>query len=209
MGAYDYLFDCPDSDEEDYDPSHECFHVEVEEIASGDATPVGQGVHTPCQQVLPTGPPREWVTVSALEGSRWAELEQLRELEAKIDEDRQWLVHLRATLEQERSGKGDGGVAQRRARDVYCRINNDEGGDQPPLFARASQNVAMVAILLRTMLVPSTTEGRQVHDELRGLLECAVVQQAESTASQRREPEAEPPAVPSRQEREASVHPEP
>jgi hypothetical protein len=25
------------------------FHVEVEEIAPGDATPVGQGVHTPRQ----------------------------------------------------------------------------------------------------------------------------------------------------------------
>jgi hypothetical protein len=33
MGAYDYLFDCPDSDEENYDPSRECFHVEVDEIA--------------------------------------------------------------------------------------------------------------------------------------------------------------------------------
>jgi hypothetical protein len=42
--------------------------------------------------------------VSAPEGSWRAELEQLRELEAKINEDRQQLVHLRATLEQERSG---------------------------------------------------------------------------------------------------------
>jgi hypothetical protein len=44
-GACDYLFDFPDSDEEDYDPSHECFHVEVEEIALGDANPIGQGSH--------------------------------------------------------------------------------------------------------------------------------------------------------------------
>jgi hypothetical protein len=41
MGTYDYLFGCPDSDEVDYDPSRECFHVEVEEIAPRDATPVG------------------------------------------------------------------------------------------------------------------------------------------------------------------------
>jgi hypothetical protein len=41
MGACDYLFSCPDSDGEDHDPSRECFHVEVEEIASGDATPLG------------------------------------------------------------------------------------------------------------------------------------------------------------------------
>jgi hypothetical protein len=121
--------------------------------------------------------------VSAPEGSRRAELEQLHELEAKIDEDCQQLVHLRATLEQERSGQGDGGAAQRRARDVYRRINNNERGEQPPPFARASQNVAAVAILLRTMPAPSTVEGRQVRDELRELLECAAVQQAESSAS--------------------------
>jgi hypothetical protein len=41
MGAYDYLFGYPDSDEVDYDPSRECFHIEVEEITPGDATPIG------------------------------------------------------------------------------------------------------------------------------------------------------------------------
>jgi hypothetical protein len=56
MGAYNYLFGCPDSDEEDYDPSRECFHVKVEEIALEDATPVGQGIHTLLQQALPMGP---------------------------------------------------------------------------------------------------------------------------------------------------------
>jgi hypothetical protein len=35
------------SDEDNYDPSHERFHVEVEEIALGDATPVEQGTHAP------------------------------------------------------------------------------------------------------------------------------------------------------------------
>jgi hypothetical protein len=84
-------------------------------------------------------------------------------------------VHLRTTLEQEHSGRGDGGVARRKARDAYRRINNDEGGEQPPPFARASQNVAATAILLRTMPAPSTAEGRQVHDELRGLLEGVAV----------------------------------
>jgi hypothetical protein len=49
MTMNDYLFGYPDSNEDDYDPSRECFHVEVEEIAPGDATPVGQAVHTPRQ----------------------------------------------------------------------------------------------------------------------------------------------------------------
>jgi hypothetical protein len=177
MGACDYLFNCPNSDEEDYGPSRECFHVEVKEIAPGDATPVGQGVHTLLQQVLPMGPPRERAAVFAPKGSRRAELE------AKIDEDCQQLVHLQASLEQECSGLGDGGAAWRRARDVYHRINNNEGDDQPPLFARASQNVIAAVILLRMMPVPSTVEGQQVRDKLRGLLECAAVQQAESSVS--------------------------
>jgi hypothetical protein len=59
------------------------------------------------------------------------------------------------------------------------------------------------------MPVPSTMVGRQVCNELRGILECATVQQAESSASRRHEPKAEPLVVPSRQEREASVHPDP
>jgi hypothetical protein len=46
-------------------------------------------------------------------------------------------VHIRANLEQERSGRHDGGAARHEARDVYRRINNDEGGDQPPVLAMA------------------------------------------------------------------------
>jgi hypothetical protein len=172
--------------------------VEVEEIAPGDATPIEQGTHTSRQHALPAGLPLGRAAVLAPEGSQRAELEQLRELEAKIEEDCRQLVHLRATLEQERSDRGDDGLARHRARDAYCRINNDEGGEQPPPFARASQNVAATAILLRTMPAPSIVKGRQVRDELRGLLECATVQQAKSSASQRREPEAEPSAAPSR-----------
>jgi hypothetical protein len=88
MTMNDYLFDHPNSSEDDYDPSRECFHVEVEETASGDATPVGQGIHTPHQQVLLVGPPWGRAAMSAPERSRWAKLEQLHELEAKINEDR-------------------------------------------------------------------------------------------------------------------------
>jgi len=57
------------------------------------------------------------------------------------------------------------------------------GGEQPPVFNRASQNVAVAAILAQAMPEPSTMEGRRVHGELRGLLETAAVQQAESSAS--------------------------
>jgi hypothetical protein len=57
------------------------------------------------------------------------------------------------------------------------------------------------------MLEPSTTEGRRIHGELRRLLECVAVQQAESSASRLREPASSHQSGPSRFEREASMHP--
>ena len=102
------------------------------------------------------------------------------------------------TLEQEQRGHDDGRAARQRARDVNRRINNDEGGEQPPIFNRDSQNVAAAAMLLQTMPKPSTSEGRRVHGELRDLLETTVVQQAESSASRRRGDALELPVAPPR-----------
>ena len=79
----------------------------------------------------------------------------------------------------------DGG-ARRRARDVHHRINDDEGGERPPIFNHASQNVTAATMLVHMMPEPSTIEGRRVHGELRDLLETVVVQQAKSSASRRR-----------------------
>jgi hypothetical protein len=56
------------------------------------------------------------------------------------------------------------------------------------------------------MLVPSTTEGRRIQGELKGLLEDAAVRQAESSASRRRGDPSEHRATPSRRLQEASVH---
>ena len=96
---------------------------------------------------------------AAPEELRRLDLEQLRELQAKVDQDRLLLQQLRDTLEQEQRGRGDGGGAQRRAHDVHHRINNDEGGEQPPIFNHASQNVVAAAMLVRAMPEPSTMEG--------------------------------------------------
>ena len=68
---------------------------------------------------------------------------------------------------------------------MHHHIHDDEGSEQPPVFNRASQNVAAMAMLVHAMPEPSTTEGRRVHGELRELLETAAVQQAESSASRR------------------------
>jgi hypothetical protein len=87
-------------------------------------------------------------------------LEQLWELERKLKEEQQRLAQLCVALEQELESHNDGGVARCRARDVHRHIcDDDNGGDHPPLFTKVSQNVAIVAILLRTMPEPSTLEG--------------------------------------------------
>jgi hypothetical protein len=81
--------------------------------------------------------------------------------------------------------------------------------EAPLAFHRASQNLVAATILLRTKPEPSTTKGSRIHGEIKGLLECAMVQQAESYASRLREPASEQREGPSHQEREALVHPEP
>jgi hypothetical protein len=63
-------------------------------------------------------------------------------------------------------------------------------------------------MLLRTMPKPSTTERRRFQGELKGLLENAAVQQAESSTSRRRGCPSEHHAEPSRHVREASIHTE-
>jgi len=67
---------------------------------------------------------------------------------------------------------------------VNRHIIKDEGGDNPPVFSTASQNVMAAALLLNAMPEPSTPEGRRVRQGLRGLLEQAMVQNAESSVSQ-------------------------
>jgi hypothetical protein len=55
--------------------------------------------------------------------------------------------------------------------------------DAPPLFWRASQNLAAVAMLLRGCPEPATSEERRVREQLKALLEAAAAQQVESSAS--------------------------
>ena len=71
-----------------------------------------------------------------------------------------------------------------------------QGGDAP-VFSTTSQNVMVAALLLRAIPEPSTPEGRRVRQGLHGLLEQAVVQNAESSVSQshstRRQEDRPPP----------------
>jgi tyrosyl-tRNA synthetase len=111
-------------------------------------------------------------------------LEQIRELQDRLDEERENLRLLQQTLEQERVTRAHGRGARERARDVIRRIVEDRAVE-PSVFGRASQNVVTAAMLLRNMPEPSNPEAHRAHDEIRGLLETAAMQQAESSASRR------------------------
>jgi hypothetical protein len=53
--------------------------------------------------------------------------------------------------------------------------NINAGADAPPLFRRASQNLAAAAMLLRSCLEPVTSKERRVRQQLKMLLEAAAV----------------------------------
>jgi hypothetical protein len=194
-------------DNEDYDPTRECFHIDQEDH-DGDnhlGMPRNNDATAPASRVEI---PRELAEARTPAGGQDTQLEQLREMQAKLNEEMERLMQLRQNLEQEWAGRALAGGARHRARDVQRRIIDDAGGELPPTFNRASQNLAAAAMLLQTMSEPSTTEGQCVQGELKGLLENAAVQQAKASASRRRGCPSEHHVEPSRHVREASVQTE-
>jgi hypothetical protein len=189
MTACDYYFsDCSDDghslDNEGCGPSRECFHVDLGGHDEGnhlgmpeDDDPPGPA---PRVDIL-----RELAVVPVPAGSQDTQLEQIREMQAKLDEEAGQLVQLRQNIEQERAGRALDGEARHQAQDVQRRIADDARARLPPASSGVSQNMAAAAILLRAMPEPSTTEGRRIQGELKNLLEDAAIRQAESSTSQR------------------------
>jgi hypothetical protein len=67
---------------------------------------------------------------------------------------------------------------------------------QLPTFTKASQNVAMAAVLLDTLLLPSTNGVGEVYQRLKSILSTTATQQAESSLQHRVEASVLPPACP-------------
>jgi hypothetical protein len=210
MTACDYcLFDCSDDghilDDEGCGPSRECFHVDLGGHNEGnhlgmpeDDDPPGPA---PRVDIL-----RELAVVPVPAGGQDTHLEQIREIQAKLDEEVGQLVQLRQNIEQEWAGRALAGEARHHARDIQRRIADDARARLPPASSEVGQNLAAAAILLRAMSDPSTTEGRCIQGELKNLLEDAAVQWAESSASRRQGCPPEHRATTSRFMWEASVH---
>jgi hypothetical protein len=129
-----YYFGAPDSDSADdtYDPTHKCFNIDVESTSElEDEEPI-EGRYTPPHVELSVE--RDDPQFLADQG---AQLEQIHELQDRLDEERENLDLLQQTLEREHAEHALGGRARERARNVNRRIDEDRVVD-PPGF-RSSQ----------------------------------------------------------------------
>jgi hypothetical protein len=212
MSACDYcLSGCSDDDHsldnEGYDPCRECFHINQGDHDEDNhlGMPEDDDAHVPASRVEI---PREIAVVQVPAGGHDTQLEQLREMQAKLDKEAGRLVQLRQNIKQEWASRALAGEARHRARDVQRHIVDDARAGLPPVFSGAGQNLAAAAMLLRTMPEPSTTEGRRIQGKLKDLLEDVAVRRAESSASRRRGCPSEHRATSSRRMREASVRTE-
>jgi hypothetical protein len=189
MTACDYcLSGCSDDghnlDDEGCGPSRECFHVDLGDRDEGNHLGMLEDDDPP-RPASRVDIPRELAVVLVPAGGQDTQLEQIREMQAKLDEEAGQLVQLRQNIEQEWAGRALTGEAHHRARDVPCRIIDDARARLPPASSGVGQNIAAAAMLLRAMPKLSTTEGRCIQGELKNLLEDAAVRRVESSASRR------------------------
>jgi hypothetical protein len=187
MTACDYcLSDCSDGShslgDEDCGPSCECFHVDL------GGPDKGNHLGMPENGDLPRPVPRvdilrELAVVPVPAGGHDPHLEQIREMQARLDEGAGTLEPIRRDIGQEWAGRPPAGEVRHLPQGIQHRIADDVRVRLPPTSSGVGQNLAAAAILLRAMPEPSTTEGRRIQGELKNLLEDAAVRRAESSAS--------------------------
>jgi hypothetical protein len=108
MSACDYcLSGCSDDghslSDEGCDPSHECFHIDQGDHGKDNHLGMPQDDNAP-MSVSRVDIPRELVVVPVPVGGQDTQLEQFREMQAKLDEEAGRLMQLRQNIEQEWAG---------------------------------------------------------------------------------------------------------
>jgi hypothetical protein len=134
-------------DDEGYDPTRECFHIDQGDHDEDNhlGMPRNDDAPAPTSRVEI---PRELAEARALAGGQGTQLEQLCDMQVKLDEETGRLMQLRQNLEREWAGRALAGGARHRARDVQRRIIDDARAGLPPTFNGANQNLDATAILL-------------------------------------------------------------
>jgi hypothetical protein len=118
-------------DDEGYDPTRECFHVDQRDHDEENhlSMPGNDDAPVPASRVEI---PRELAVVRVPARGQGTQLKQLCEMQAKLDEETRRLVQLRQNIEQEWAGRALVGGAQHQARDVQRRIIDDARAGLPP-----------------------------------------------------------------------------
>jgi hypothetical protein len=166
MTACDYcLSDCSDGSrsfsDEDCGPSRECFHVDLGGLGEGSHLGIPENGDpprpAPCVDIL-----RELVVVPVPVGGQDTQLEQIREMQARLDEGAGTLEPFHRDIGQEWAGQAPAGEVRHLPQGIQHRIADDVRARPPPASSGVGQNLAAAAILLRAMPEPSTTEGRRI-----------------------------------------------
>jgi hypothetical protein len=210
MTACDYcLSDCSDGSrslgDEDSGPSRECFHVDLGGPSEGNHLGMPKNGDLP-RPVPRVDILRELDVVPVPAGGHDPQLEQIREMQARLDEGAGTLELIRRDIGQEWAGQPPAGEVRHLPQGIQHRIADDVRVRPPPTSSGVGQNLAVAAMLLRLMPEPSTTEGRRIQGELKNLLEDTAVRRAKSSASRRQGHPSEHRAATSRFMREALVH---
>jgi hypothetical protein len=165
-------------------PSRECFHVDLWGPDEGNHLGMPENGdlprHVPRVDIL-----RELVVVPVPAGGHDPQLEQIREMQARLDEGAGTLEPICRDIGQEWAGPPPAGEVRHLPQGFQHRIADDVRIRPPPTSSGVGQNLAIAAILLCAMSEPSTTEGRRIQGELKNLLEDAAVRRAKSSASRR------------------------
>jgi hypothetical protein len=135
MSACDYCLSGYSDDghslgDEGCNPTRECLHIDQGDHDEDNhlGMPENDDALVPASRVEI---PRELVVVQVPAGGQDTQLEQLREMQAKLDEEMGRLVQLRQNIEQEWADRALAGGARHRARDVQCRIIDDARAGLP------------------------------------------------------------------------------
>ena len=166
MTACDYcLSDCSDGSrslgDEDCGRSRECFHVDLGGPSEGNHLGMPENGDLPRPAPL-VDILRELVVVPVQAGGHDPQLEQIRGVQAGLDEGAGALEPIRRDVGQEWAGQPPAGEMRHLPQGIQHRIADSVRVRPPPASSGVGHNLAAAAMLLRAMPEPSTTEGRRI-----------------------------------------------
>ena len=120
----------PDSESDSYDPTRECYNIDGEVATTDETQDAVAGGRAPVAREDPRTPGNDGRVDPPAQDNKAAQLAQLRELKAKLDEDRERLAQLEQALERDQPHPHAKG-ARGRTREVYRQIVGDEEPEPP------------------------------------------------------------------------------